>query len=112
MHAAWATAQRFTRIIGKPSKAGGRTAPSRLARRDEIFHMRALRALDADQAGAAHKDIAVALFGESDVFQRWERNSELRAQIRHLLRRGRALSQGGYRALLHQKQGGPPEIPS
>lgn len=68
--------------------------------RHALTHTRTLQAVDGAHAGASHRDIAVALFGATDVSQRWTPDSELRAQVRYLIRRGRALVNGGYRSLL------------
>jgi hypothetical protein len=72
------------------------TRPDRIA----MLHMRSLQALDAIAAGASQRDIAEALFGTASVSERWHADSELRAQVRHLIRRGRSLVDGGYRTLL------------
>ena len=69
--------------------------------------MRTLQAMDSSAAGASHKETAEALFGADDVWQRWGKDSELRSQIRRLLRRGSALANGHYRRLLtHANSGG------
>jgi hypothetical protein len=80
----------------RPSKRATTRRPGRQA----IVHMRSLQALDGEAAGASHRDIAGAIFGQTDVWQRWATNSELRAQIRYLLRRGHSLVNGGYLGLL------------
>ncbi len=67
--------------------------------RAALLHLRALQALDASQAGASHRDIAQALFGLEAVVLRWHEDGELRAQVRHLLRRAEAFMTGGYLAL-------------
>lgn len=72
---------------------------ARPATRAALLHVRALQALDASQAGASHRDIALALFGLETVVLRWHEDSELRAQVRYLLRRARSLMDGGYLAL-------------
>lgn len=69
---------------------------ARAATRAALLHLRALQALDASQAGASHRDIAQALFGLETVVLRWHDDGELRAQVRHLLRRAQALMSGGY----------------
>jgi hypothetical protein len=74
-------------------------APARAVTRSALLHLRALQALDAAQAGASHRDIAQILFGLSVVVLRWHADGELRAQVRHLLRRARAYRDGGYLAL-------------
>lgn len=73
--------------------------PARPVTRAALLHLRALQALDASQAGASHRDIAQALFGLEAVVLRWHEDGELRAQVRHLLRRAKALMNGGYLAL-------------
>ncbi len=72
---------------------------ARVATRAALLHLRALQALDAAQAGASHRDIAQALFGLEAVVLRWHEDGELRAQVRHLLRRAKAYMSGGYLAL-------------
>jgi hypothetical protein len=74
-------------------------APARAATRAALLHLRALQALDGAQAGVSHRDIAQALFGLEAVARRWQDDGELRAQLRHLLRRAEAYMRGGYLAL-------------
>jgi len=76
--------------------------PKALARppRSAMTHMRALQALDGVAAGASQREIATALFGEAEVAARWTPDGELRAQVRYLIQRGRALVDGDYRTLL------------
>ncbi|MDP1953267.1 MAG: DUF2285 domain-containing protein [Polaromonas sp.] len=73
--------------------------PARPITRAALLHLRALQALDASQAGASHRDIGQALFGLEAVILRWHEDGELRAQVRHLLRRAEAFMAGGYLAL-------------
>ncbi len=73
--------------------------PARSVTRAALLHLRALQALDASQAGASHRDIAKALFGLEAVVLRWHEDGDLRAQVRHLLRRAEALMNGGYLAM-------------
>lgn len=58
-----------------------------------------LQALDASQAGASLREIAKGLFGSTEVASDWHADSALRARVRRLVRRGRALVDGGYREL-------------
>ncbi len=67
--------------------------------RAALLHLRALQALDASQAGGSHRDIAQALFGLEAVALRWHEDGELRAQVRHLVRRANAFMTGGYLVL-------------
>ena len=67
--------------------------------RASLLHLRAIHALDAAQAGARQRDIAELLFGAGAVRSRWTADSELRAQVRHLLNRAEGLMRGGYLAL-------------
>ena len=68
--------------------------------RDALVTMRTLQALDGAYAGASHRAIASVIFGESLTVRDWTPDGDLRAQLRHLLRRGRELRDGGYRRLL------------
>lgn len=72
--------------------------------RASLLHLHALQALDGLQAGARHRDIARALFGADAVRKRWTADSELRAQVRHLLTRAEGLMRGGYLALAGVRQ--------
>jgi len=93
-----------------------RRRPARLSahrpNRYALFHARSLQALDGEAAGASHREIARVIYGESEVWQRWTTNSELRAQLRHLLRRGHELVDGGYRRLIVRDREGDAEAPS
>ncbi|HYW55784.1 MAG TPA: DUF2285 domain-containing protein [Polaromonas sp.] len=73
--------------------------PARAVSRGALLHLRALQALDAAQVGASQRDIAQVLFGLEAVVLRWHEDGELRAQVRHLLRRAEALMNGGYLTL-------------
>lgn len=70
--------------------------------RNALLHMRTLQALDGTLAGASHREVAEVLCGPAAVSERWEPDSDLRAQVRRLIRRGRALMTGGYRRLLRR----------
>ena len=60
-----------------------------------------LRAVDAANAGASQRDIAVAIFGERRVAVEWSRGSDcLRLRVQRLIREGRRMVRGGYRDLL------------
>jgi hypothetical protein len=72
------------------------TRPTRLA----LWHMRALQALDGAGEGASQREIAAGVFGEEIAVASWHPDSDLRAQVRHLLRRARSLMAGGYRGLI------------
>ena len=60
------------------------------------LHMRRLQALDASQAGCSQRRVAEALFGADAVDGHWHADSHLRAQVRHILSRAKALMDGGY----------------
>lgn len=72
--------------------------------RSALLHLHTLRALDASQDGAHHREIAGALFGADAVRKRWTADGELRAQVRHLLTRAEGLMRGGYLALAGVRQ--------
>jgi hypothetical protein len=60
-----------------------------------------LQALDGWLAGAAHRDIAVALFGRARVEADWaDPGDHLRDRVRRAVRRGRVLMDSGYLQLL------------
>ena len=59
-----------------------------------------LRALDARDDGAAYRDIAAALYGSGRVAAEPWKPSSLRDATLRLVRDGRAMVAGGYRALL------------
>lgn len=67
---------------------------------EAIITMQSLQALDGHLAGASERDIAIAIFGQRAVAQKWHGDSEMRAKVRYLIRRGRKLMDGGYRSLL------------
>jgi hypothetical protein len=83
--------------------AASRCEPSAVARpRPSPGAMQALhtlQALDAAQAGASLREIAEGLFGATEVAADWHADSALRARVRRLVQRGRALVNGGYREL-------------
>src|SRR5690606_27859366 len=65
----------------------------------QMVHMRCLFALDAIAAGASQRQAAGWLFGP-EAADGWHADGRERANLRYLLARGRALRDGGYRALL------------
>ena len=98
-----------TRLTGYQAQANaiqGQWPPvgAKKVTRASLLHLHALQALDASQAGAHHRDIAGALFGADAVRKRWTADSELRAQVRHLLARAEGLMRGGYLALAGVRQ--------
>ena len=103
-----------------PRPRGTATLPTLLRPdRRALAHMRSLQALDARSAGASQRAVAGALFGAGRVAENWDADSEVRAQTRHLIRRGAALMRGGYRDLLlpalprrRETNGLPPNLPS
>jgi len=71
--------------------------PERRARRWAM----ALQAYDGMRAGASHRDIAAALFGEKIVQEDWSGRSDyLRLRVQRLIRTADKLVNGGYRDLL------------
>lgn len=62
---------------------------------------RCLQALDGFRAGAEHRAIAVAMYGEARVCDTWsDPNENLRDQVRRAIIRGRALMERGFLDLL------------
>ena len=58
-----------------------------------------LQALDAALAGASLRETARGLFGVDAVATGWHADGGLRSRVRRLVRRGQALTRGGYRRL-------------
>jgi len=58
----------------------------------------ALIALDGHAAGASYRDVAAVIFGKTRVARDWP--DPLKDRIRRSLRRGQALTNGGYRTLI------------
>ena len=69
-------------------------------KREAILHMRTLQVLDGVAASATHRSIAECIYGADEVWRRWYKYGEFPSHIRYLLRRGRALVEGGYCRLL------------
>lgn len=69
---------------------------ARAVTRVDLMHMRCLQAFDTLQDGGTQRDVAVVLFGVDAVAAHWHADSELRAQVRHIIARARALVGGGY----------------
>lgn len=62
---------------------------------------RALQAYDGMCAGASHREIGAALFGEKRVREEWNGRSDyLHSQVRRLLIYARKMVDGGYKSLL------------
>lgn len=95
----WRAVERQRRLLAVASCDAALPAPDRIA----LMHMRSIQALDGRHAGASQRAIAEALFGTDVVAQRWLQDGELRAQVRHLLRRGEAHLERQYLQLLHTR---------
>jgi hypothetical protein len=79
--------------------------PQSLYPPDQRAHrwMMALRALDADRAGASHREIASELWGDDAVETDWRGESDyLRSRVRRTIRVGEDLANGGYLRLLRR----------
>ena len=75
---------------------GPPTAPDQT----DLFHARSLQVLDGLAAGASQRELAAAIFGHAAVARGWRPDGALRAQMRYLIRRARALMAGEYRTLI------------
>lgn len=63
--------------------------------------LEALVALDGYQTGSSQREIAALLFGRNRAEQAWRKgDSSLKQQVHRAVAKGRALSDGGYLALL------------
>lgn len=88
--------------------SGGGPAPAKAPRWLQI-----LRAHDARQDGASHRDIAVSLFGEARVREDWGAGSDyMRMRVQRLVRAAEQTVAGGYRALFGLRRTGlePPRV--
>lgn len=102
-----AVARHLARLNSCATKTTGPVAASR----EVIGHMRGLQALDGKAQHASHRQIAEVVFGPERVEQSWDPDSELRAQVRHLLRRAEGLVDGGYQRLLGHRSAGDGDPP-
>ncbi len=73
--------------------------------------MRMLQVLDGRAAGASHREIAAAIFGDQVIRRRWSADGELRAQVRYLTRRSTLLVSNGYRRLAGLDDPNPGDFP-
>ena len=96
--AALRTVAAFHALHGVPSD-GPQRAVGRPGRTD-LFHARALQVLDGLAAGASQRELATAIFGHAAVARGWRPDGALRAQVRYIIRRARALMAGEYRSLI------------
>jgi hypothetical protein len=77
---------------------GTKSRPSRM----HVVHVRALQVFDGTVSGASQRDIAEVLFGAEAIARCWSSDSELRAQVRHLVKRAKYYVNGGYLELIKQ----------
>ena len=96
--AALRTVAAFHALHSAPSD--GRQRQAERPGRTELFHARALQVLDGLAAGASQRELATAIFGHATVARSWRPDGALRAQVRYLIRRGRAMMAGEYRSLI------------
>lgn len=87
------------RTLMPVSGGGSAPSPERPGRAD-LFHVRTLQVLDGLAAGASQRALAVAVFGSAAIARGWQPDGALRAQVRYLIRRARALMAGEYRSLI------------
>ena len=83
-----------------PMSRGAGATLSERPDRAALFHARALEVLDGLAARASQRELAIALFGGAAVARGWHPDGALRAQVRYLIRRARALMAGEYRVLI------------
>ncbi|WP_371129819.1 DNA -binding domain-containing protein [Phenylobacterium sp.] len=95
-----AARERLGAIEAFQHRARRAAAVARPFDRGAMAHLKAIQALDAQAAGAAHREIAAALFGHAAVAGRWSPDGDLRAQVRDALARGRAFRDGRWRELV------------
>jgi hypothetical protein len=94
-----AAAERFIVDLKAKSVENGKRLSA--TNRADRFHCSVLQAIDGAAAGATHRQIAVAIYGQRRVSASWTPDGDLRARIRYFLKRGATLVNGGYRALIY-----------
>lgn len=97
--AAWSAINRVAHFFEATASSPVHSRASPRPSRSALTHLRSLQALDGERSRASHREIASVLFGAAAVARRWSPDGELRAQVRHLIRRGHSLVGGGYRRL-------------
>ena len=102
--AAWSAVTAFRVLI--PASGGGREPSLGRPGRADLFHVRELQVLDGLAARASQRELAIELFGSTAVARGWQPDGALRAQVRYLIRRARALMEGEYRGLIADDQAG------
>jgi hypothetical protein len=102
----WAIISALMRLPDRKGRRADNARKSLYPTREAIVQMRTLQALDGALLGASHRDIAAALFGYKEGVLRWHADGDVRARVRHLVRRGRSLMNGGYLALLTSSPAG------
>ena len=103
--AALRTVAAFHALHSAPSD--GRQRPTPRPGRTDLFHARAFQVLDGLAAGASQRELATAIFGHATVARGWRPDGALRAQVRYLIRRARALMAGEYRSLIDPDRPAP-----
>lgn len=92
-------ADRFWRHL-EGNKAGPYPSPYRLTDQQKKRLVQTLRTIDAEEDGASKRETARVLHDEEVILSDWSDSAE-RAHVRRLLRRGKYLSDQGYRNLLN-----------
>jgi hypothetical protein len=85
--------------VAAAAPALARERPSAAA----LLELHTLQALDGTLARASLRDVALVLHGATAVAEDWHADSDLRARVRRLVRRGNTLMRGGYRRLLQNE---------
>ena len=96
--AAWTALSGFRALmpVSRDREASLSVRPGRV----DIFHARALQVLDGLAAGASQRELGGGIFGAAAVARGWQPDGALRAQVRYLIRRARALVEEEYRSLV------------
>ena len=95
---AWSAVTAFRALT--PVSGDGRKPMLGRPGRADLFHVRALQVLDGLAAGASQRELAIAIFGSAAGTRGWQPDGALRAQVRYLIRRARALMEWEYRTLI------------
>jgi len=98
-------AYRFWRHI-EGKTAGAYPSPYRLTENQRTKLSAALQIIDAEKSGMSKRKVAEILYDETISLRAWSDSAE-RAHVRRLLKRGKYLSEQGYRQLLNPASEAP-----
>ncbi|MCX7587296.1 DUF2285 domain-containing protein [Phenylobacterium sp. 58.2.17] len=95
---------RIVAAVGLWRRLGAGGGPRGLTAQKRRRLIQMLRAVDGRRCGAAHREIAIALFGAARVTSEPWKTSSLRDATLRLVRDGLRMVDGGYRGLLRPRR--------